>query len=72
MQNPAVNGPVPESPHVITASPVQGNVPQHDWDATSDATMNGWKSLEANAGTVDFSGTVTEGFPDGPGRWKQT
>jgi hypothetical protein len=63
---------VPDPPHVVTASPTVGGPPQQDWDATSDATMSGWKAVDDGSGTADRSGNVTAAFPDGPGRWLQT
>lgn len=70
--NKALSGPVPESPHVVTASPAVGGPPQQDWDSTSEATMEGWKSLANGSGPADLTGQVTGGFEDGPGRWQQT
>lgn len=70
--NIAVNGPVKDSPHVITASPMGDSAPQEDWDATNKATISRWASIDSGSGVADFSGKVTVGFENGPGRWKQT
>jgi hypothetical protein len=70
--NPAVHGKeVPDSPHVVTASPSVGGPPQEDWDATSNAVISGWKPVDGGSGPADRSGTVTAPFPDS-GRWLQT
>lgn len=72
-RNPAINNAeVPDPPHVVTASPSVGGPPQEDWDATSHVTLSGWATVDQNSGTADFTGKVTEPFPEGPGRWKQT
>lgn len=63
-------GTLPDSPHVVTASPTVGGPPQEDWDATSRTVISRWAPL-ACAGTSDLSGEVTTPFPD-TGRWKQT
>jgi hypothetical protein len=71
-ENPAVHGKeVPDSPHVVTASPSVGGPPQEDWDATSDAIISGWKPVDDNSGTADFTGKAVAPFPDS-GRWLQT
>lgn len=71
-RNPAVHGAeVPDSPHVVTASPSVGGPPSQDWDATSDAVVSGWKPVDDNSGIADRSGIAVEPFPDS-GRWLQT
>lgn len=72
MENPAVHGrEVPDSPHVVTASPSTGGPPQEDWDATSDAIMSGWKPVDDGSGIADRTGRAVQSFPDS-GRWLQT
>jgi len=69
--NPAAHGrEIPDSPHVVTASPSVGGPPQEDWDATNLSPISGWDAL-GEAGIADFSGKVVTPYPDS-GRWKQT
>ena len=58
-----------EAPDPVAASP---DVPGQPWDATSDATVAGWKSVNPNSGPVNMSGGVSGDFEDGPAPWKQT
>lgn len=60
---------MPDSPPKVTSAP---GVPGQPWDATSDATVAGWKSLDANSGPANQSGNATGDFEDGPAPWKQT
>lgn len=68
---PETPGTLPDSPHVVTASPTVGGPPQADWDATSHVAVSGWKPVDDCAGAADLTGKVTTPFPDS-GRWKQT
>lgn len=70
--NPAAHGAeVPDSPHVITASPSVGGPPQEDWDATDHSPVSGWLTVDQGSGIADFRGNVAAPFPDS-GRWIQT
>lgn len=69
--SPPAPGTIPDSPHVVTASPAVGGPPQEDWDATSDAVISRWRPVDNCSGSADLSGKVAVPFPD-TGRWKQT
>ena len=61
---------MPRVPSGITSTP---EIPGQPWDATSDATVSGWKSVDANSGPASFeTGKATGDFEDGPGPWRQT
>ncbi len=58
-----------EAPNPVASSP---DVPGQPWDATSNATVAGWKSVDNNAGPANMAGQATGDFDDGPAPWKQT
>jgi len=61
---------MPTSPEKVTSAPV---VPGQPWDASSDATIAGWKSVDSNSGPASMStGQASGDFEDGPAPWKQT
>jgi hypothetical protein len=61
---------MPSTPAEVTSAPV---VPGQPWDATSDAPVGKWVSVDGNSGPASMeSGAATGDFEDGPGPWKQT
>jgi hypothetical protein len=59
-----------DAPSPITSPPA---VPGQPWDATSDATVSGWKNIDVNSGPAGPDGVATGEFPDdGAPVWKQT
>ena len=59
---------MPDGPAPIVGTP---NLPYHPYDATSEGTVAGWKSVDANSGPCDMNGNATGDFESGDG-WKQT
>ena len=61
---------MPRVPSEVTSTP---EVPGQPWDATSSATVAGWKSVDANSGPASFeSGAATGDFASGEAGWEQT
>lgn len=56
-----------------TSGHVQGtpSLPYQPYDATSEGTVAGWKSVDPNSGPCDMNGNTTGDFDSGSG-WKQT
>lgn len=56
-----------------TSGHVQGtpSLPYQPYDATSEGTVAGWKSVDPNSGPCDMNGNATGDFESGSG-WKQT
>ena len=59
---------MPRTPAGITSDP---EVPGQPWDATSDATVGKWVSVNPKGGPCDMNGNATGDFPSGDG-WSQT
>ena len=59
---------MPRVPSGVTSPP---EVPGQPWDATSNATVAGWKSVDGGSGPADMSGNATGDFPSADG-WTQT
>jgi hypothetical protein len=59
---------MPQAPDPITSPP---EVPGQPWDATSEAPVGKWVSVNPNSGPASPEGTATGEFP-GDGVWKQT
>jgi hypothetical protein len=61
---------MPDAPDPITSPPAVAGQP---WDASSDATVAGWTSVDSGSGPASMTdGHATGEFEDGPGPWKQT
>ena len=60
---------MPSAPNPITSPP---EVPGQPWDATSDAPVGKWVSVDSCSGPADMQGNATGDFEGGPGPWKQT
>ena len=60
---------MPSAPEPITSAP---EVPGQPYDATSDATISGWVSVNSKSGPADRNGNASGDFESGPGPWKQT
>jgi hypothetical protein len=61
---------MPRVPAGITSTP---DVPGQPYDATSDAPLGKWQSVNTSSGPASMdSGQATGDFEDGPGPWKQT
>ncbi len=58
---------MPETPPPVTSAP---EVPGQPWDAATDATVVGWKTVES--GPANMQGSATGDFEDGPSPWRQT
>ena len=60
---------MPRVPSPVTSPP---EVPGQPWDATSSATVAGWKTVDGNSGPASMeSGAATGDFPSADG-WSQT
>ena len=60
---------MPDAPSPITSSP---DVPGQPYDATSEAAVGRWKSVDPNSGPAGPDGSVTGEFgDDGTAEWKQ-
>ena len=72
-ENIAVNGPVPDSPHVLAATNVRRGMTPASWDATDAPGIAGvWLAVDMCSGPADREGNATGRFENGPGRWQQT
>lgn len=61
---------MPDAPQNVVAAP---EVPGQPWDATSEASIAGWASVDAASGPASMSTGQSSGdFEDGPSPWKQT
>jgi hypothetical protein len=61
---------MPTAPDPITSTP---DVPGQPYDATSEAPIGKWKSVDPESGPASFeSGAATGDFPSGEGGWTQT
>lgn len=61
---------MPRVPSGVTSTPEVAGQP---WDATSSATVAGWKSVDAESGPASFeSGSATGDFESGEAGWSQT
>lgn len=59
-----------KAPDPITAPP---NTSFQPYDATSEAPIGKWQSVDPNSGPASITtGEATGDFENGPGPWKQT
>lgn len=71
--NPATEGTVPDSPHVMAATNVQRGDTPAVWNAVgSPGNTGAWEGVDDESGPADWTGNTTGGFETGPGRWQQT
>jgi hypothetical protein len=71
MENPAADGPITDSPHVVAATNVRRGMTPAVWeDAQGDDYAGVWTAIDPG-GPADRSGNAAEGFDSGPGRWMQ-
>jgi len=55
------------TPSPVTSAP---DVPGQPYDATSDATISGWGTVDS--GPANAQGQASGDFENGPAPWKQT
>jgi hypothetical protein len=60
---------MPAAPDPITSTPP---VPGQPYDATSEASIGKWASVDPKSGPAGASGQSAGDFENGPGPWKQT
>jgi hypothetical protein len=58
-----------DAPSPVTSAP---GVPGQPYDATSDATIAGWSTVDRNSGPANAQGQASGDFDSGPSPWKQT
>jgi hypothetical protein len=60
---------MPTAPDPITSTP---DVPGQPYDATSEAPIGKWKSVDPESGPADRAGRASGDFESGEGGWTQT
>jgi hypothetical protein len=58
-----------KAPDPVTAPPDTSSQP---YDATSEAPIGKWRSVDPESGPCDMAGSASGDFENGPGPWKQT
>ncbi len=71
--NQAVNGTIPDSPHILAATNVRRGMTPAVWDATNAPHIAGvWMAVTDGSGPANCDGQMAGEFENGPSRWEPT